>query len=89
VVIRESKREIFSSLPIVVVIDALPPFEVGEHDPPAHGEEIVYEGALIRIELHVYPSKEHLTILEVVEAEHQLDGTHSDEEGDVQPIIRG
>jgi hypothetical protein len=89
VAIRESKLEIFSSLPIVVVKDALPPLEVGEHDPPAHGEEILGEGALVRVELHVYPSEEHLTILEVVEAEHQLDGTHSDKEGDVQPIIWG
>lgn len=87
--IGESESEILPSLTIVVIIDALPPFEVGEHDPPAHGEEVFVEGAFDRVELHVYPSEEHLTVFEVVEAEHQLDGTNSDEEGDIQPVIWG
>ena len=87
--IRESEPKILSSLSIVVVVDALPPFEVGEQDSPAHGEEVLIEGAPIRIELHVYPSEEHPTVHEVVEAEHQLDGTNSYEEGNIQPVIWG
>lgn len=66
--IRESEPEKLSCLPIVIVIDALPPLEVGEHDSPTHGEEVFIKGALVRIELHFYPSEEHLTVLEVVEA---------------------
>ena len=87
--VLESKFKVLSCTLIVIVIDTLPAFQVGKHHSPAHGEEAFVKLAFLRINLHVHPSEEHLAILEVVESEHQLDSSHSNKEGNEEPIVGG
>ena len=85
----ESKPKLFSSLGLFIGEHKDSALQISELNAPAHGKQILREGRVVSIELHVDPLHQILTVLDVVELELDLDHPEGKEEGQVDLVIWG